>query len=57
MNKYAKAIVSLLTSAETVASLYPNVHWTQAVAAAIGTFLVFFVPNGTPPKGPEVPAP
>lgn len=48
MSKYAKAIVALLTSAETVAQLYPNVHWAQAVSAGIGTFLVYFVPNGQP---------
>lgn len=48
MNKYAKAIISLVTSAETVLALYPNVHWIQAVSAAVGTALVYLVPNSVP---------
>lgn len=53
MNNYAKTIVTLLTSAETVLSLYPNIHWVQAVSAGVGTFLVYFVPNGTPDSLPS----
>lgn len=45
IGNYAKSLISLLTSAESVLSLYPHIHWAQAVASGVGTFLVWLVPN------------
>lgn len=50
MMRYSKAIVAAITAAGIgLQTAYPAGHWQQTAAAAIGAFLVWFVPNS--PKG------
>jgi hypothetical protein len=54
ISKYSKAIVAALTAVGIgLQTQYPASHWQETVTAAIGTFLVWFVPNT--PKGGSTP--
>lgn len=55
LSRYTKSIIAVLTNAETVMSVYPHVHWIQAVSGIVGTILVYLVPNAPKePANPEV---
>jgi hypothetical protein len=45
ITNYSKLVVSLITNAGTILATYPHVDWKQVGAAAIGSFLVWFIPN------------
>lgn len=55
MNQYAKAVIAILSAgAIALQTVYPTGKWHDAITAAVGAFLVWYVPNSAKATTPPV---
>lgn len=58
LNQYAKFIIAAVAAGGTfLETAYPGDKWAPAITAAVGSLLVYFVPNASKPTAAPAAAP